>query len=95
MIQKIFHWFAVSSANPQDMALTVKGLLVAASPFMAAAFGLVHLPIDQSALSVIVNAMVNVVADSLTLVGSAMVLVGAVRKVLLSATGRNAVLNAS
>lgn len=93
MLKKIIHWFVVSSANPQDVALSVKGLLVAGTPFLVAVSGLIHLPVDSSAFSVIINALVNVVADSLTLVGSAMVLVGIVRKVILTGTGRNAALN--
>ena len=77
-------WILVSSEDPQRVALTVKGLLVAGIPTIMWAFGgfafFQHLTPDV--INLIINYIVIVVADSLTVVGYGMAIYGAIRKII-------------
>ena len=48
-IKKVFNWLVVSSADPSQMSLTVKGILTAIIPMVLTLTGLAHLSITSGA----------------------------------------------
>lgn len=91
-MKKFLHWLVLSSQDPQKLSLTLKGILVMYSPVIVFTLGVLKLPLDQSALSQIIDAAVFVVQSVLVLVGASVALVGIVQKVVLSVTGHNQVI---
>ena len=70
IFRKIWVWFVSSSANSQNISLTLKGLI----PF------LVLLGVDQTVVEATSNSVVNIVMQTGTLVTGAITLYGALRK---------------
>jgi len=75
MIKKIFDWFVLSSKNPANVSLTVKGLL----PFLAL-LGIM----DSQIMEETSNAVVEIIVQLGILASGIATLWGAVRKVYLS-----------
>lgn len=71
-----------SSVNPEELSLTVKGLLVAAVPVAMIVVRAAGHNIDQSQLQAVVEASVNVVAALGALASSVMVAIGVIRKLV-------------
>jgi hypothetical protein len=78
---KALSWLLISSSDPEAVALTIRGLLVAVLPAIISVLGLAHLNVGQDQATELVDAFVNLVTALLTVVGTALTLVGAVRKV--------------
>lgn len=80
---KLVAWVVMSSANPQQVSLTIKGLAVTAVPAILTFMGFVHIGtgIDVYSLTSLFTSLANVVAALLTAVGLIMAFYGAARKV--------------
>ena len=76
--------FISSSANPEELALTVKGLLTALIPIVLAVSGLAHLNVGQEQVNEVITAVVSVVTAFSALVSAIMIFVGMVRRILIS-----------
>jgi hypothetical protein len=81
-LQKLIAWIVVSSADPNEVSLTVKGALVAVVPTLMAVAGFAHINLgDGSLLTSLVDGLAQVIQVALTLVATAMAVWGTVRKV--------------
>ena len=80
-MQKTIQWFLYSSANPEKIALTVKGVLVGVLPVLMLVTNL-----DGESANSFVNAIQNVVFYTLSAVSSIGVAYGFLRKIYLSFT---------
>ena len=84
-MQKIIDWFIKSSANSEQLSLTVKGFLVGAIPTLvvvANLFGITLIPNDLNGLS---EAVINLGGAVLLVVSSATTVYGFARKIYLTA----------
>jgi hypothetical protein len=67
--QKLIGWIVVSSADPDEVSLTVKGALVAVVPTLMAVAGLAHINLgDGSLLTSFVDGLAQLIQAALTLV---------------------------
>jgi len=80
-LENVLRWLLQSSADPNEVSLTIKGLLIGAIPVVMAVLGLAHINLGQDQLTGIVDALVNVVQIALTLFSAVATLYGLVRKV--------------
>ena len=85
-VKKVVAWLVVSSENPENVSLALRGLLVSFipvilnfAPFISNMFGL-HFMITSETLTTIVTNVVNIVNLSLVMIGTAMAGYGAIRK---------------
>lgn len=83
------HWLVVSSADPNDLALTVKGALIAIIPEVLIAANLFHFNVTNADLAALANAIFIAIQAGLTLIGATLAIVGLIRKMYLTVTGRN------
>jgi uncharacterized membrane protein (GlpM family) len=77
-------WIVVSSADPGEISLTIKGVLVGLVPYVIALAGLGHLNFGADQLNTAIDAVATFVQAGLALVSAAMVLVGMARKVWIT-----------
>jgi hypothetical protein len=78
-MKKIIDWIIYSSQDPAKLSLTVKGALTACIPLVIAIFGVVfNIQVDQVAL-------LKMVSQASVVLGASLALVGAVRKVYITA----------
>jgi hypothetical protein len=89
-IENVLRWLLQSSANPNEVSLTVKGLLIGAVPVAMVFLGLAHVNLGQDQLTAVVDAIVNVFQDGLMLISAGATLYGIVRKVWLSLSASHA-----
>jgi uncharacterized membrane protein len=75
--------FLTSSVNPEQLGLTVKGLLVAIIPTVLLIAGLTHLNLGQTDLTSLADAIVEATVAISTAVSAVMVVVGLIRKILV------------
>jgi len=78
--------FLTSSVNPEQLGLTVRGILTAIVPVILILSGLANVNVGQEQASQFVEAIVNIVIAFTTLVSAITIFVGMVRKILV-ATG--------
>jgi hypothetical protein len=88
-IKNFLHWIVVSSSDPNDLSLTLKGALLAAVPTIMLASGIFHINVSQQDVLSLVQALVITLQAGLQLVGASIAVIGFLRKIYLSATGRN------
>src|SRR5436305_1423909 len=80
-IENIVAWIVVSSADPTEISLTVRGALVGIIPTLMAVAGIAHINLgDGSILTTLVDGIASTVQLALTLVATAMTVYGATRK---------------
>ena len=79
-LSKVLHWIIVSSADPNEVSLTLKGLFLTAIPSIMFAVGIAHLNLGQDQVTGIFDSATAFVQTSLAVVGTAITLYGAVRK---------------
>jgi hypothetical protein len=75
---KLLNWFLASSADPEAMGLTIKGILVLLTPLIATHFGL-----DADTSNQLADTLAKLLVDGLALVGTAMTAFGLIRKMWL------------
>lgn len=88
-MKKFFTWFITSSANPDAVSLSIKGVLVGVVALVVqwapVACGIIAaLCVDTSQLSPLVEAITTVIKAALELVSGLMVIYGILRKIYLS-----------
>jgi uncharacterized membrane protein len=86
--KKVIEWIVVSSENPQNVSLTMRGLMIAfiptimmLVPLVTTVFG-IHLSITSESLTSIVNDIVSLSTIALTVVGTCISGYGLVRKII-------------
>jgi hypothetical protein len=79
--RNIVAWITASSANPSEVSLTLKGLLIGAIPAILTISGIANLNLDNATLTSFFDAVVSFVNALLIIVATAMTLWGAIRKV--------------
>lgn len=84
ILKKVYTWLRWSSVNPTETALTVKGFLTALVPFLVIASGMFNIHTDTGTLLELVEVIVNLILQGLTLAGMLMSAYGLFRKVVLS-----------
>ena len=78
-MKKIVNWIVYSSANPEKVSMTVKGVLTACVPMAIAIFGVVFsIQVDQVAF-------LEAVSQVSVALGAVLASAGAIRKVYLTA----------
>lgn len=82
MFKNFINWLIVSSENPSQLALTVKGAIIFAIPTIVGFFGLFHLELGGGDLTNLANSIGVIVESALTLVGAAIFVYGLARKIL-------------
>jgi hypothetical protein len=80
MFNTIVRWFVLSSANPAEVSLTVKGALIGVLPVLMAAAGLAHFNVGQDQLTGIFDVVAGLVQVVLTIVAALVTAYGLVRK---------------
>jgi hypothetical protein len=78
-VSKIF----TSSVNSNELALTIKGLLVGLVPVIMLLLGLNNISVGQEQINSIIEAIVNVVVAVSTVISTVMIAVGVVRRFLV------------
>lgn len=85
-MNKVISWIVYSSKNSEKFSLTLRGILLTVVTFATHFFPEVDFPL-------LVESIVLFVQQALTLIGTAMMVWGAVRKIITTVNGSNAVLN--
>lgn len=99
MINSIFNWIVLSSKDPNKVSLTVRAALLAAIPGAIWALGTlcatagVCIPIEDAELRAVANAAADLAFLTLSAVSAIGIIWGFFRKIWLTVTGKNAVLN--
>jgi hypothetical protein len=75
-------WIVVSSTNPSDVSLTIKGILVGIVPTALILAGFAHVDVGSDQLNAIIDGIVSVVQTLLTLISVVMTTYGLLRKFL-------------
>lgn len=94
-LKLLWRWVVKSSADPEKMSLTIKGLLVLLIPYiltsldMVCAIGQYCISVDESFLKDTVDFIGQSAYLILSFVGAAMTFWGAIRKVDLTVRGEN------
>jgi hypothetical protein len=79
-LNTLARWIVVSSANPAEISLTIKGVLIGIIPNAMLLVGLAHLNVGQDQLTLLFDAVANLVQAVLTAVASVMTVYGLARK---------------
>jgi len=80
-LKNLIAWIVVSSADPGEVSLTVKGALIAVIPTLMAVAGIAHINLgDGSVLTSLVDGIAQFIQAALTLVATVVIVVGAARK---------------
>src|SRR5690242_12220385 len=80
----LVRWVVVSSANPQEISLTIKGVLVGLVPYGIALIGLTHVSVGADQLNTFIDGIATLVQDLLGIVSVSMAIVGLCRKIWLT-----------
>lgn len=86
-IKLAWNWLVVSSANPEKLALTVRGFLVGIIPLALYLAPLAGIQLDAGNLSGIVELIKQLVEVGLGLIAGIITLYGLIRKIVLSVKG--------
>lgn len=92
-MKKIWNWFVLSSANYQNYALTLKGILIGAIPAVIIVAHLANIQLKSEDLTTLIDAMITLFGTVMALVSAGITVFGLVRKVFKTANGTNSVLN--
>jgi hypothetical protein len=92
-MRKAFNWLVKSSVYPKQTSLFIKGLGATIVSYVLFFSGIVHIPLNESDLNQVVELIATIVEVILTLVSMFVALKGFIRKIALTVTGKNAVLN--
>ena len=76
--------FLVSSANPDAVSMTVKGMLLAFVPFVLLALNALGIDVGEGDLKAVIDAIGAVAVALLGSISSVMVLYGLVRKIIVA-----------
>lgn len=92
LLEKTWSWLVLSSANANNISLTVKGALATGVASIIGVLGAVHYQVPglPDSLNAITDQIVIIVQYGLGIVGGVSIIVGAVRKIWLSIVGKHA-----
>ena len=93
-LKLVWDWLVKSSADPKQTSLFIKASLTTVASALLFAADFLNLNIGNEEINLIVNGITDLVFAGLTFFGTILALVGFVRKVTLTATGQNKVVNA-
>jgi len=79
-LNRVLEWILVSAADPNEVSLTIRGLLIAVVPSILFALGLAHVNLGQEQLTGIIDATVAFIGAALQAIGYAIALWGVIRK---------------
>ena len=82
IIKKIWNWLVVSSANPQKISLTVKGVIISLIPILLTLSGIAHLSITSDGITNIASLIANLIDVSFTIIASISIVYGIIRKII-------------
>ncbi len=85
----IWDWLVYSSANPSKYSLFLKGTLVTIATYATVLAGFAHISVPSELITQIIDGIVAVVQNLLMLVAVISATVGAIRKVILTFSGKN------
>lgn len=83
-MKKIYEWFVYSSANPEKIALTVKGAAVLLVPAIIFSLQVKGIVVTEAQVGDWFNQIVLVTQEVLVVFGALMSLVGLVRKLAIT-----------
>ncbi len=89
ILNRIARWVVLSSANPSQVSLTVKAVLVAALPYVMLLVGAGHWNVGQDQVSMAINAVSDIIFYLLSATAAIMGALGVGRKLILSLNGHN------
>ena len=92
-LKKFLTWLLISSENPYKWSLTIKGTLTMGITYVLFFAGIFHVNIAQNDLKNLVDVAVKIVETTLTLISVIATGCGLVRKIALTITGENKVVN--
>ncbi len=91
ILNRIARWIVLSSANPSQVSLTVKAVLVAALPYVMLLIGAGHWNVGQDQVSMVINSASDIIFYLLSAIAAVMGALGVGRKLWLSLSGNNPV----
>jgi hypothetical protein len=94
-LNTLARWIVMSSANPSEVALTIKGGLVFLVPATMALAGVTHINVGQDQLNTLIDGFAAIVQTLLTVVSAVMVFVGMVRKLWITIHTHQAVVTST
>ncbi len=80
----IVRWLVLSSADPAQVSLTVRGFLIGLIPFLMMLAGFAQINVGSEQLTAIVDATANIVQTVLALVAGVMTAYGLLRKLWIT-----------
>lgn len=80
MFNTIIRWIVLSSQDPAEVSLTIKGALVGLLPVLMIVAGVAHINVGQDTLSTIFDSVAGLVQAGLTIVAAGMTAYGLLRK---------------
>jgi hypothetical protein len=98
-METIFKWILLSSKDPKKTSLFIKGLLLSSVPAimqitgLACSLGTVCLDFDRSALEELFEGIAQLVYFATGTISALWIVWGFARKLLLTAIGKNKVIN--
>ncbi len=93
MFKKIIAWIAFSSKDPNRLSLMLKGILTGATTYILFFAGVFHIDVQANDLAVLFDGIVKLLEVGLSAYSIIASLVGAIRKIYRTITGKNHVLN--
>lgn len=91
-MKKIIDWVLLSSADPRQMSLTIKGILVSLVPVIIAVLNLTGVEMSSEGLESVINTITAIVFLLGTVVSALMTIAGLMRKIVTTVVGENEVL---
>jgi len=83
-VENALRWLLQSSADPSEVSLTIKGLLIGVVPVLMTVLGLAHINLGQDQITGLVDGLVGFVQAALTLISAIATLWGILRKIWLT-----------
>jgi uncharacterized membrane protein len=81
-LNTLARWIVVSSTDPAEVSLTIKGILVGVVPAVIVLAGLANLNVGSDQLNALIDGFVMLVQALFTVVATCMTLYGMLRKLL-------------
>lgn len=91
MLKKIWNWVIYSSANAEEISLTVKGVLLGIVPAVIILGNLAHVTFTSDQLTHIIDGIVAAIGAIGLIVSAIMTLYGLLRKLATTSLGTNEV----
>lgn len=92
-MKKFWAWLLLSSNDPQKASLAVKNAFALVVTYIVFFTGLFHKNVNAGDLDILTNSIANFVSLALMAISAALTAWGVLRKILLTLTGSNRVVN--